>query len=96
MPKVEYRYQQFDNQDYQTSVMTPYMGCISPATGTAVNGCPAKQLIGSTSTSPTYTPSSFYPGFAVGDTSAARYLFLGVDQPAYRVHALTVGLEYRF
>jgi hypothetical protein len=95
-PKLEYRYQQFDNQDYQTSAMTPYMGCVSPATGTAVPGCPARQLIGSTSISPTFTPSPFYPGFVVGDTSAARYLFLGVDQPSYRVHILTATLEYRF
>src|SRR6185369_3547776 len=30
MPKVEYRFQQWDNRDYQTSAMTPYMGCVSP------------------------------------------------------------------
>jgi MtrB/PioB family decaheme-associated outer membrane protein len=96
MPKVEYRFQQFDNRDYQTSAMTPYMGCISPATGTLVNGCPARQLIGTTSPNPTFAPGPFYPGFVVGDTSAARYLFMGVDQPSYRVHVLTVTLEYRF
>ncbi len=28
MPRFEYRYQQFDNRDYQTSPMTPYMGCV--------------------------------------------------------------------
>ena len=28
-PKIEYRYQQWDNKDYQTSAMTPYMGCVS-------------------------------------------------------------------
>jgi len=96
MPKLEYRYQQFDNRDYQTSVMTPYMGCISPATGTAVIGCPARQLIGSTSPNPTFTPSPFYPGVVVGDTSSARYIFLGVDQPSYRVHVFTATLEYHF
>jgi MtrB/PioB family decaheme-associated outer membrane protein len=97
MPKVEYRYQQFDNRDYQTSAMTPYMGCISPATGTLVNGCPARMLFtGATSPNPTFTPGPFYPGFVVGDTSAARYLFMGVDQPSYRVHTLTATLEYRF
>jgi len=96
MPKVEYRYQQFDNRDSQTSAMTPYMGCISPASGTLVNGCPARQLIGTSSTNPTFAPSPFYPGFIVGDTSAARYLFLGVDQPSYRAHTFTATLEYRF
>ena len=30
-PKIEYRYQQWDNRDYQTTVMTPYMGCVSAA-----------------------------------------------------------------
>jgi opacity protein-like surface antigen len=96
MPKLEYRFQQFDNRDYQTSPMTPYMGCISPATGTAVIGCPARQIIGSTSPSPTFTASPFYPGFVVGDTGAARYMFLGVDQPSYRVHVFTATLEYHF
>ncbi|MBI3669538.1 MAG: MtrB/PioB family outer membrane beta-barrel protein [Acidobacteria bacterium] len=96
MPKLEYRYQQFDNKDFQTSPMTPYMGCISPATGTLVNGCPVRQLTGSTSPNPTFTASPFYPGFVVGDTSSARYLFLGVDQPSYRVHVFTATLEYRF
>ena len=28
-PKVEYRYQQWDYRDYQTSPMTQYMGCVS-------------------------------------------------------------------
>ena len=32
MPKLEYRYQQFDNRDYQTSAMTPYMGCVGAGT----------------------------------------------------------------
>ena len=96
MPKVEYRYQQFDNRDYQTSAMTQYMGCISPASGALVIGCPVRQLTGTTSPNPTFTPSPFYPGFVVGDTSAARYLFLGVDQPSFRVHVLSFGVECHF
>jgi hypothetical protein len=99
-PKFEYRYQQFDNRDYQTTPMTPYMGCVSPATGAAVIGCPNKQLINAVSPTsnpaPTFAPSLFYPGFVVGDTSAARYIFLGADQPSYRVHVFTATLEYRF
>lgn len=85
LPKIEYRFQQFDNRDYQTTVMTPYMGCISPAGATAattVISCPAAQLIGTTSTNPTFTPSPYYPGYVVGDTSSARYMFLGADQPS--------------
>src|SRR5205823_1205844 len=27
-PRFEYRLQQFDNRDYQTTPMTPYMGCV--------------------------------------------------------------------
>jgi hypothetical protein len=99
-PKLEYRYEQWDNRDYQTTPMTPYMGCISAASNNPppgpVVGCPAIQLIGTASASPTFTPGPFYPGFVVGDTSAARYIFLGVDQPSYRVHVLTATLEYRF
>lgn len=87
-PKIEYRYQQFDNKDYQTSAMTPYMGCVSPpAPSPALPGCPTPVL---------GAPSPFYPYFAVGDTSAARYLFLGVDQPSYRVHYISATLEYHF
>ena len=86
-PKIEYRYQQFDSADYQTSAMTPYMGCVSGLTGTAVPGC-TSPLIG--------TPSPFYPFFVVGDTSAARYLFMGADQPSYRAHYLAGTLEYTF
>ena len=41
------------------------------------------------------SPSPFYPGFVVGDTSAARYLFLGA-QPSYRSHIITATLEYHF
>jgi len=40
--------------------------------------------------------SPFYPGFVVGDPSAARYLFLGVDQPSYHAHTVMATLEYRF
>ena len=88
MPKVEYRYQQFDSHDYQTSAMTPYMGCVSPLPpGAAVPGCPNVML---------GTPSQFYPFFVVGDTSAARYLFLGTDQPSYKAHYLATTLEYHF
>jgi MtrB/PioB family decaheme-associated outer membrane protein len=88
MPKIEYRYQQFDSRDYQTSAMTPYMGCVSPLPpGAAVPNCP-DVLLG--------TPSPFYPFFVVGDTSAARYLFLGADQPSYRAHYLAATLEYHF
>ncbi len=96
MPKLEYRYQQFDNKDYQTSPMTPYMGCISPATGALVNGCSARLLTGTTSPNPTFAPSPFYPYSVVGDTSSARYIFLGVDQPSHRVHIISATLEYRF
>jgi hypothetical protein len=86
-PKIEYRYQQFDNKDYQTSPMTPYMGCVSGITGTPVPGC-TSPLIG--------TPSPFYPYFVVGDTSAARYLFMGADQPSYHAHYVAATLEYSF
>jgi MtrB/PioB family decaheme-associated outer membrane protein len=87
-PKIEYRYQQFDSRDYQTTAMTPYMGCVSPLPpGTPVPGC-TSPLLG--------TPSPFYPFFVVGDTSAARYLFLGADQPSYHAHYLAATLEYHF
>jgi MtrB/PioB family decaheme-associated outer membrane protein len=86
--KVEYRYQQFDSKDYQTSAMTPYMGCVSPLPpGAPVPGC-TSPLLG--------TPSPFYPYFLVGDTSAARYLFLGADQPSYRANYLAATIEYHF
>jgi MtrB/PioB family decaheme-associated outer membrane protein len=87
IPKIEYRYQQFDSRDYQTTEMTPYMGCVSGLTGPTVPGC-TSPLIG--------TPSPFYPFFVVGDPSAARYLFLGADQPSYRAHYLAATLEYHF
>ena len=87
-PRIEYRYEQFDNKDFQTSVMTPYMGCVSPLPpGTALAGCSSVML---------GTPSAFYPYSVVGDTGAARYLFLGADQPSYRAHYLAASLEYKF
>ena len=87
-PKLEYRYTQYDTKDYQTSAMTPYMGCVSGLPPAApVPGC-TNPLIG--------TPSPFYPYFVVGDTSAARYLFLGTDQPSYRAHYVAGSIEYRF
>jgi MtrB/PioB family decaheme-associated outer membrane protein len=97
-PKVEYRYQQWDNKDYQTSPMTQYMGCVSSAPPAApVVGCTNRILDSSTSPSPNPGATSpFYPYFVVGDPSSARYLFLGVDQPSYRAHTLTASLEYRF
>jgi hypothetical protein len=97
-PRIEYRYQQWDNRDYQATVMTPYMGCVSsPPPSTPVPGCTSPIL--SNSTSPTPLPCAaraFYPGFVVGDPSAARYLFLGVDQPSYHAHIVMATLEYRF
>jgi hypothetical protein len=91
MPKVEYRYQQFDNRDYQTTPMTPYMGCIGA--GAVVVGPPCINVGANLAVK---FPSPFYPGFVVGDTAAARYLFLGADQPSYRVHIVTATLEYHF
>src|SRR5579859_154097 len=97
-PRIEYRYQQWDNRDYQTTVMTPYMGCVSsPPPSAPVANCTSPIL--NSSTSPTPVPgaaSPFYPGFVVGDPSAARYLFLGVDQPSYHAHTVMATLEYRF
>ncbi len=87
-PKLEYRYTQYDTKDYQTSAMTPYMGCVSGLPPSApVPGC-TSPLLG--------TPSPFYPYFVVGDTSAARYLFLGGDQPSYKAHYVAGSIEYRF
>jgi len=88
MPKLEYRYQQFDSRDYQTTPMTPYMGCVSALPPTApIPGC-TNVLIG--------TPSPYYPFNVVGDTNAARYLFLGADQPSYHAHYIAATLEYHF
>jgi MtrB/PioB family decaheme-associated outer membrane protein len=99
-PRLEYRYQQWDNRDYQTSVITPYMGCVSPIPNgppvtNSVPGCTTPILTTNTP-NPVGVPSPFYPGFVVGDTSAARYLFLGVDQPSYHAHTIIATLEYRF
>jgi hypothetical protein len=104
IPRIEYRYQQWDNRDYQTSGMTPYMGCVSPIPNgppatNAVPGCTTPILLTNTvNPVPGANPfgNSFYPGFVVGDPSAARYLFLGVDQPSYHAHTLIATLEYRF
>ena len=97
-PRLEYRYQQWDNRDYQTTVMTPYMGCVSgPPPSALVAGCGNRIL--DSSTSPTPNPGAarpFYPGYVVGDTGSARYLFLGVDQPSYHAHVIMATLEYRF
>jgi hypothetical protein len=104
-PKVEFRYQQFDNRDPQTSMMTQYMGCISPAPNgppvtNAVVGCPVQVVSSGMSATPTLSPNGrptiFYPAFTVGDNSAARYLFLGVDQPSYRAYYISGTMEYHF
>jgi hypothetical protein len=97
-PKVEFRYQQFDNKDFQTSPMTQYMGCMSSAT-TPVPGCPIQTINSTTSPTPILSPNgpnSSYPYFQVGDTSAARYLFLGVDQPSYRAYSVSATVEFHF
>ena len=100
-PKLEYRYQQFDNRDFQTSYMTQYMGCVSGAGApNSVAGCPVAMVNSSTSATPILSPNGqptrFYPGFVVGDTSAARFLFLGVDQPSYHAHYLAATMEFHF
>jgi MtrB/PioB family decaheme-associated outer membrane protein len=91
MPKLEYRFQRYDNRDYQTSPMTPYMGCVGA--GSVVVGPPCVNVGTNLSVK---SPSLFYPGFVVGDTAAARYLFMGADQPSYRSHMITATLEYHF
>lgn len=108
MPKFEYTYQQYDYKDYQTSPMTPFMGCVAttgvPATGgggaaggtpsiaaTVATGCP---VLGPTTASS--IPSPFYPYFVVGDSAAARYYFLGADQPSYRTHRVAASIQYTF
>ena len=105
MPKVEYTYQQYDYKDYQTSPMTPFLGCVAttgvPAAGgptgspsiaaTVAPGCPT---LGPTAASS--IPSVFYPYFQVGDTSASRYYFLGVDQPSFRTHRVAASIQYTF
>lgn len=104
-PKLEYRYQQFDYHDYQTSPMTPYVGCVAttgiPAAGGA-GGSPSVAAVAATGcpvfgpTAATSFPIPFYPFSAVGDTAAARYYFLGVDQPSYKAHHFSASIEYRF
>jgi hypothetical protein len=91
MPKFEYRFQQFDNRDYQTSAMTPYMGCIGAGSVNVQAPC-----VNVGTTVAVKSPTANYPYFVVGDTAAARYLFLGADQPSYRAHVFTGTLEYRF
>jgi len=91
IPRVEYRLQQFDNMDYQTTPMTPYMGCIGA--GAVVVSAPCVNVGANVAMK---YPSPNYPGFVVGDTTAARFLFLGADQPSYRAHVITATLEYRF
>src|ERR1051326_1256814 len=63
MPKFEYRFQQFDNRDYQTTPMTPYMGCVG--SGSIVVSPPCVNV---GATLALKSPSTFYPGFVVGDT----------------------------
>ena len=99
-PKFEFRYQQFDNKDFQTSPMTQYGGCMtSSSTATAVAGCPVAVVNSTTSPTPILSPNGaipFYPYFQVGDPSAARYLFLGVDQPSYHAYYVAATLEFHF
>jgi MtrB/PioB family decaheme-associated outer membrane protein len=99
-PKVEYRFQQWDNKDYQTTPMTQYMGCFSPIPNApvptnSVPGCTTPVLLTNTA-SPAGSPTPFYPYVAVGDSGAARYLLLGADQPSYRSHYLAATLDFHF
>jgi MtrB/PioB family decaheme-associated outer membrane protein len=100
MPKFEFRYQQFDNKDFQTSPMTQFMGCGSSAPpAVAVAGCPIQVVNNATSPTPILSPNGtigFYPFFQVLDPSSARYLFLGVDQPSYRAYYVSATLEFHF
>jgi len=68
--------------------MTPYMGCVGA--GSIVVSPPCVNL-GPTVASK--VPSPFYPGFVVGDTAAARYVFLGADQPSYHAHIIRLRLS---
>lgn len=94
MPKFEYRYRQFDSRDFQTTPMTPYMGCVSGPTGATVAGCPSR--LADYLTGLPVVGSPFYPGYVVGDTGAARFLFLGADQPSYKAHQVSASVEYHF
>jgi len=99
MPKFEFRYQQFDNKDFQTSPMTQYLGCMSASPTSTVAGCPVQVVNSTTSPTPILSPNGltqFYPYFQVGDNSAARYLFLGVDQPSYHAYYVAATLEFHF
>jgi MtrB/PioB family decaheme-associated outer membrane protein len=100
MPKFEFRYQQFDNKDFQTSPMAQYQGCGSSAPpSAAVSGCPIQVVNSTTSPTPILSPNGttgFYPYFQVVDPSSARYLFLGVDQPSYRAYYVSATLEFHF
>jgi hypothetical protein len=100
VPKVEFRYQQFDNKDFQTSPMAQYQGCASAAPpAPAVTGCPIQVVDNATSPTPVLSPNGsipFYPYFQVVDPSSARFLFLGVDQPSYRAYYISGTLEFHF
>ena len=64
-----------------------------------VPGCPIQTISSTTSPTPVLSPNGaipFYPYFQVGDTSAARFLFLGVDQPSYRAYFVSGTLEFHF
>ncbi len=79
--------------------MTQYMGCASASLAAPVAGCPVAVVNSTTSPTPILSPngaSPFYPYFQVGDPSAARYLFLGVDQPSYHAYYVSGTLEYHF
>jgi hypothetical protein len=77
--KCEFRCQQFDNKDFQTSPMAQYQGCGRNAPpSAAVSGCPIQVVNSATSPTPILSPNGttgFYPYFQVVDPSAARYLF---------------------
>ena len=69
----------------------PYMGCIGA--GSVVVSPPCVNV--GRNVAGRY-PSLYYPNFVVGDTGAARYIFLGADQPSYRAHVLSVTVQYHF
>ena len=69
----------------------PYMGCIGA--GSVVVSPPCVNV--GPNVAARY-PSPYYPNFVVGDTGAARYIFLGADQPSYRAHVLSVTVQYHF
>jgi hypothetical protein len=105
MPKVEYTFQQYDYKDFQTSPMTPFLGCVATSGVPAAGGAPGSPSIAATAapgctvigpTTASSISSPFYPYFVVGDTGAARYYFLGADQPSYRTHRVAAGIQYTF